>query len=172
MTPKIADLMDAVLTAWQKCLLPPYGTGDYSAAIDKQTDCNRFVNDVACQMGYDKLKGLRANEMFDFLTNNKQEWIPCEGQSASHYACSGFLVVAAWKNPDPAKSGHVCIVIPGKCVGSNKWGIPQSNPTIPKVANVSRPELCRLDRGANYSFGEQPTYFVLKKETVKEEPTA
>jgi hypothetical protein len=165
MSQKVMELMDAVLTAWTKCLMPPYGTGDYSAEIDKATDCNRFVNDVASQLGYKKFGGLRANEMYDFLTNNKQEWIPCEGQSAAHYAAMGLLVIAAWKNPDATKSGHVAVVLPGKCVGSNKWGVPHASPTVPKVANVGAPERCRLDRGANYAFGDQPTYFVMKKET-------
>lgn len=169
MSQKVMDLMDAVLSAWTKCLLPPYGTGDYSAEIDKITDCNRFVIDVSCQLGYDKLKGKRANEIYDFLINSPQEWVKCEGKSAAHYASLGFLVIASWKNPDSAKPGHVCVVIPGKCVGSNKWGVPVTSPSVPKVANVSKPELCRLDHGANYAFGEQPTYFVLKKEIEKEE---
>lgn len=164
----IGKLMDAILTAWTKCLPPPYGSGDYSAAVDDVTDCNRFVFDVMAQFGYKKLWDsknnwpMRANQMQAELEING-DWLDVPGSTAQNHANSGALVVAAWKNPVPNKSGHVCIVMPGQCVGSGKWQVPVDKPTVPKVANVGRPSLCRLDRGANYAFGmDQPKYYALK----------
>jgi hypothetical protein len=152
----VANLMDAILEAWTRCLLPPYGDGTYSAFIDNQTDCNRFVNEVAIALGYMKFAGLRASQITALM---RKEWVEIDGAKAQELANQGNLVVAGWINPDPNQSGHVCIVRPGNTVVSGKWG-----PNVPMVANVSRPEFCRIDRGANYAFKEIPQYFSLPTE--------
>lgn len=154
----LPKLVDAILINWQRCLEPPYGTGEFSPA-DGQTDCNRFVSAVSEYMGYDKLKGLRANQIFDLLSAS-DDWLKVSSETAGYLANHGYLVVAAWKNPDANKSGHVAVVRPGEPIVSEKWGY--RLPQVPKVANVGKAERCKLDQGANWAFAVEPSYFSLK----------
>ena len=102
-----------------------------------------------------------ANDIYDKLTNDI-EWSDIVGTSAQYYANHGYLVIAAWQNPNRQKSGHVAIVRPGMMGTSKKWGI--RIPGVPKVANVGVEDSCRLDRGANWAFGKTPNYFVFLRE--------
>lgn len=160
----VAELLDAIMLGWTKSLPHPYGDGTYSAAVDGITDCNRFVNFVCQAMGYDRFvkegqsMPILANEMFDEMSKPGGDWKEVDGSGAQWYANTGALVVAAWKNPDGGH-GHVCIVRVGELGNSINW----KTDSVPKVANVSRPELCRIDRGANFAFSEEPKYFALKE---------
>lgn len=151
-------LVDAILEGWTKCLPPPYGDGSFSPE-DGQTDCNRFVNHVCKNLGVGEFENLRANEIHAALIHSKN-WLEISSDNAIYYANKGYLVLASWANPDPKQSGHVAVVRPGEGTTSGKWGI--TEPKVPKLANVGPPKTCRLDRGANYAFGEIPKYFVLK----------
>ena len=155
----IPKLVDAILVAWSKCLMPPYGSGEYSSSIDGATDCNRFVNEVCNRFGYTKFNGLLANQMFDLFLNNG-DWLEIQGEIAQYHANSGALVVASYQNP--SGHGHVCMVRPGIAETSGKWEV--ITPSVPKVANVGEPETCKLDIKASYAFGpyKRPKYFVLK----------
>lgn len=154
----ISKLIDAIIQNWHRCLMPPYGDGEFTPE-DGQTDCNRFVNAVAVTLGYKGLEGKRANEIFDFVSESP-DWNKIGSENAVWLANKGFLVIAAWKNPDPEQSGHVAVVRPGEPCTSMKWGY--RVPQVPMVANVGPAERCRMDRGANWAFGEEPTYFHLK----------
>lgn len=155
-------LIDAIMEGWTKCLPYPYGDGTFSSAVDGMTDCNRFVNLVCQLLDYGKFvregqtMPILANEMYDIMLSGN-DWKEVDGKTAQWYANTGALVVAAWKNPT-GDHGHVCVVRPGELGDSHYW----KSEEVPKVANVSRPELCRIDRGANYAFSEQPKYFALK----------
>lgn len=156
-------LFDAICEGWTKCLPQPYGDGQYSSEKDGLTDCNRFVNFVCARMGYEKFLPagqalpMLANAMVDHMAAHPDEWQELNsGQTAQYYANQGLVVVAGWTNPEGGH-GHVCIVRPGVMGSSGKWQSTQ----VPKVANVSRPEFCRIDRGANFAFDQQPRYFVL-----------
>ncbi len=157
-----AKLNDAIMEGWTKCLVGEYGDGTFSSAIDGMTDCNRFVDYVCQKMGYVKFvpDGQRApmlaNAMFDFM-NESEDWKELSATGAQWYANLGGVVVAAYKNQDG--HGHVCMVRLGEFATSGKW----KSDTVPKVANVSHPSLCRIDRGANYAFGDPPKYFGLKE---------
>lgn len=163
---KVPKLIDVILTAWTKSLHPPYGTGEYSSILDGMTDCNRFVYEVLANYGYKKFwdekekRPILANQMFDLLVSNG-DWIEVSGDIAQFHANTGALVVAAWKNPS-GEHGHVCMVRPGIAEASSTWGV--TEPMIPKVANVSRPYLCRADRKASFAFSinSMPSYFVKK----------
>lgn len=163
----VAKLMDAILEAWTHCLIPPYGSGKFTPE-DGQTDCNGFVDMVARSWGFTGFRRegakwpMRANEMYDFLTE-AQAWHAVSGDSAQYYANHGYLAIAAWKNPDPEKSGHVAVVRPGTLGTSGKWGY--HIPKVPKVANVGPPQGCRIDRGSNWAFDGEPQYFVLLEDT-------
>lgn len=161
MTNSIGKLVDAICEAWTKCLPPPYGSGEYSASEDGQTDCNRFVIEVCNKFGYTKLNGLKANQMYDELVKNG-DWILIPGDTAQFHSNSGVLVIAAWKNPDLNQSGHVCLVRPGIAQPSQSWGL--TSPSCPMVANVGQPGTCRIDRKASFAFGKDkiPHYFALK----------
>jgi|SRR3989304_3049140 len=154
---RTAKLVDAILEAWTKCLRPPYGSGEFSPD-DGSTDCNRFVHEVCVKLGFAGFEGLRANKMFE-LMDKDDHWLDVSGATAAYYANLGGLIVAAWKNPDPDKSGHVAIVRPGMAGSSAQWDV--STKDIPKIANVGPAQTCRLDRGANFAFGKdsRPTYF-------------
>lgn len=163
----VAKLNDAITLGWTKSLLHPYGDGTFSSAVDGMTDCNRFVNLVCQAMGYTKfvrageVMPILANDMFDAMSQLGGDWKEVTGAQAQWYANAGSLVVAAWKNPDTGFNkghGHVCVVRVGELGYSHNW----KSETVPKVANVSRPDLCRIDRGANYAFNEEPKYFALK----------
>lgn len=158
----VIKLLDAIVEGWHKCLQPPYGDGTFTPE-DGQTDCNRFVNYVCQKLGYKQFDGLRANQIFDRLLESR-DWLEVASENAIYYSNRGYLVVAAWKNPDASKSGHVAIVRPGEGVTSQKWHYIE--PKVPKVANVGPANTCRMDKGANYAFGEEPKYFVLKAVTA------
>ena len=158
----VAKLVDAICEGWTKCLPPPYGDGTFSSAQDGMTDCNRFTNLVCQRMGFTKFvsdgqhEPILANAMVDYMTAHPEEWKPVSGHNAQWYANLGVLVIAAWKNPTGGH-GHVCVVRPGELTSSGHW----NTSDVPKVANVSVPGLCRLDRGANYAFPDEPKYFAL-----------
>jgi hypothetical protein len=156
--PSVPKLLDAILEGWTRCLLPPYGDGEFTPT-DGVTDCNRFVAYVADKMGYKRLADFRANAIHDFIAEPSNGWSKVSSFSAGEYANRGCLVIAAWKNPNPNLSGHVAIVRPGNLETSSKWKY--DIPTVPKVANVGPLERCRIDRAANWAFGDEPSYFVL-----------
>lgn len=159
MSGDIPALIDAIATAWTKSLPSPYGSGEYSAVLDKRTDCNRFVSEVARTMGCDVFRNMRANDMVALMASS-DDFREVDGVGAQAAANVGQLVIAGWCNPNPTLSGHVAVVRPGRCASSAKWKIPASKPSVPKVANVGTPERCRIDLGANFAFAVMPRYFV------------
>ncbi len=154
-------LNDAITMGWTKSMPHPYGDGTFSAASDGITYCNRFVNLVCEAIGYTKFSRpgalpILANDMYDLMLSG-EDWKEVDGKTAQWYANTGCLVVAAWKNPTGGH-GHVCVVRIGELGSSHNW----QSEEVPKVANVGRPDLCRIDRGANFAFSEMPKYFALK----------
>ncbi len=156
-------LMDAISEGFHKALTDPYGDGTFSSADDGMTDCNRFVNYVCEKLGYRKFVRsngrlpILANDMFAYMTLKIEEWAEVGGRVAQELANAGCLIVAAQEGKP---HGHVCIVRPGTLGSSGNW----NSTEVPKVANVSRPDLCRIDRGANFAFSKPPRYFALKNQ--------
>lgn len=165
----VTRLLDVIVESWTRCLPKPYGDGEFSPK-DGSTDCNRHVHQVcSTYAGYakfidqSKASIMLANEMIDTMTAHPEDWMLLpDGKMAQWHTNQGGLVIAAWKNPTGGH-GHVCPVFPGSLGTSGKWGIGANDPAVPKVANVGPEERCRLDRGANYAFGEIPRYFLLKQ---------
>ena len=166
-TPKasIPKLVDAICEVFEKSL-----PGGELADRDGVTHCNEAVSYVAKKLGYSGFDQIRtadpddailANRMFDLMATDP-EWLQIDGIVAQSHANTGALVVAAWKNPGGVH-GHVAVVRPGTLTYSAKWGnqVPQA-PRIPKVANVGKAEYRYIARGANWAFGDEPAYFVLK----------
>ena len=67
------------------------------------------------------MKG-KANEMARAWRNNPKYWQPISLSQAQDYANKGYFVVAGYINPNPNKSGHVVVVVPGTEVWSDSWG--------------------------------------------------
>lgn len=119
-----------------------------------KTFCNIGVQRICRGMDYDKLDGMMANEIHDYLTKN---WIVPSGDLdvkmlAAHTAAMvGDLAILSWSH---VPHGHVAVVAPVKpTLFSGKW-----KAYCPQVANVG-PE--NAIEGANYAFGQIPEVFIL-----------
>ncbi len=64
----------------------------------------------------------RANDMVRAWANNPGYWHSISLSEAQSYANKGYFVVIGYENPNPNKSGHVVVVVPGQAVNSPKWG--------------------------------------------------
>ena len=79
-------------------------------------NCSGFVKATLKQLGVSAhIPDVRANDLYTHFMNAKSDWFYVgSGQSATSLAGvsahEGRLVVAAWKNPDQGKAGHVAIV--------------------------------------------------------------
>jgi hypothetical protein len=165
METSVPKLNDAWCEAFEASL-----PGGKFAEKDGATHCNEAVNYVAKKMGYSGFDDLRtkfpddailANAMFELMVLSP-DWMQVDGTVAQAHANEGALVVAAWKSP-AGVHGHVAVIRPGNLTHSTKWGnLPPDPPRIPKVANIGKAENRFIARGANWAFGEEPKYFVLK----------
>ncbi|MGH7069355.1 MAG: hypothetical protein ACREFO_05010 [Acetobacteraceae bacterium] len=61
-------------------------------------------------------QGLLANAQFRWLEGHGAEsgWEEVPAKAAQRLANQGYLVVAAYENPDPHRSGHIAIVRPSE----------------------------------------------------------
>ena len=86
------------------------------------THCSQFAAAACDRLGVYLLhppehsSKLLANAQFDWLSTDKARrlgWSPVpDGITAQKFANKGRIVIAIYKNPDPAKHGHVAIVRP------------------------------------------------------------
>ena len=65
----------------------------------------------------------RANEVAEAWADNPNCWQAISLSDAQQYANDGYFVVAGYINPNPRRSGHVVVVVPGTEIVSKKWGI-------------------------------------------------
>lgn len=154
MTPE--KLMDAVYSAWSKCLPIPYSADGIFAPANGVTHCNEYVQLVSAAFDVTDLKGLLANDMYELMRDKTNEWTLVSGEVAQQHANVGALVIAAWFNPE-GPHGHVSIVVPGFPAASEKW----HDPGCPVLANVGEIQFCKIGITANWAFGQEPSYFVL-----------
>lgn len=63
----------------------------------------------------------RANDMVRAWADNRSYWHPISLEETQEYANNGYFVVAGYENPNPNKSGHVVVIMPGTTVPSNSW---------------------------------------------------
>lgn len=117
---------------------------------DGRTFCNFFVQAVCHEFDNKEFEHMRANQIFDSCEKLHKKYSP---DTAYKLSFEGVVVLAAWKNPDSKKSGHVALVYPeGPMIFSGKWGI-----YCPKIAQAG----WAAPRGANHGFFKPPTYFGL-----------
>ena len=72
--------------------------------------CNIFVTDVADRLGYSEFDGLRANQIYDYMSNNPAWGNTTDPKEAQQLANEGCLVIGA--SQDLSGSGHVVAVDP------------------------------------------------------------
>ena len=124
---KLAAALDAmnVEQLWLSKHIVNWKTGEplNKAVTDGKahTHCSAFVAAACMRQGIYILRPpehstvLLANAQFDWLSKegNDKGWKPVKTAiEAQHLANKGFLVVAAYKDSDSKKSGHIAIVRP------------------------------------------------------------
>ena len=90
---------------------------------------------------------VKATQMVAYWKNNPDQWQPIKMSEAQKLANEGYFVVAGWQSPNPQKSGHVVLVVPGEEVTGSNWA-----PKIPVVLEMGykkRETQCPI----NESFG-------------------
>jgi hypothetical protein len=118
----------------------------YGQQADGTTRCNIFVRDLVQSLLMQtrpELQGL-ANAQFDALSQST-DWTamglvanPMQVlQDAQDAANNGKLVLAVYKNPDPAQPGHIALVVPGVLVDSTTWGT-----KVPAIAQAGPKQPC------------------------------
>lgn len=127
-----------------------YPTKDVTGDGIPETFCNFGLQYIAAGMGYSGFGGMAANQICTVL-DVSENWRQCDAVLAQNTANEGKLAVAALRD-DP--HGHVAVCYPGEIQRSAKWG-----KLCPTVANVGKDNFIR---GANFAFGQEPKYFVLK----------
>ena len=119
-----------------------------------RTFCNIAVNRICTHMGYDKLAGMLANQIYEHCAK-EPAWLHADADSAHEAALCGDLALALLQGQP---HGHCAVVYPaGPKIYSGRWQI-----YCPKVANVgARNGII----GANWAFRERPLYVILRRET-------
>lgn len=122
---KTLRLLDAILEAYDLFHVSQDVNGDGKADV---THCNQSVNHVCGRLGYEKFKGMVANQIIDFMRRS-DDWKKIELEDAQSFANEGRLVIAgAMAEPH----GHVVIIRPGLEELSAKW----NSKKVPKASHV------------------------------------
>lgn len=123
-------------------------------AKDGFTYCNMAVQLICKHMGYDGFEGLLANQIYEKCDT---EFKKVDPKWAAEFAATGGVAIAAVRG---SPHGHVAVVYPGPTTYSNKW-----KQEVPLVANVGKTNGVI---GANWSFREKPSYYLIVPKTVEE----
>jgi hypothetical protein len=148
---KIVQLIYFALKGYNYAVCTPDGLPGIWQPVGGNTFCNCFINYVCTQLGYDKFRGLAANDMYDQMADPRNGWLKISGEVAQDHANAGSLVIAAKKADG---HGHVCLVIPGNIEQSGSWG-----KLAPIVINVGKDVFA--GKKCSWAFSEEPDYFVL-----------
>jgi hypothetical protein len=150
MTDRTLQLLDAILEAFDLYHTPE----DVDVKPGLETFCNLAVNHVLARMGYEKFKGMVANQMIDALSRSS-DWEGIPMDQAQVIANAGGVVLAG-EASDP--HGHVVVVRPGIADLSAKW-----HKFTPKVSHVGGKSL--IGKSAAYAFpgADLPGFWKLKE---------
>jgi hypothetical protein len=90
-----------------------YQKRDVDGRPGDETFCNFFVNEVTKALGCEIPKQ-RANDMITWLHSfgTSRGWWQISGELARVLSLQGLPVIAAWRNPDFARPGHVALLVP------------------------------------------------------------
>lgn len=115
------------------------------------TYCNIAVDRICSFLGYEKFKGLVANEILTLCRKSK-EWQPASSDACYEAAWMGEVAIAG-QSGEP--NGHLAVIYPDTKIYSGKW-----KKYVPKVANVGKRNGIM---GVSYAFREEPDYFILRQ---------
>lgn len=140
-------LLDAMCEAYDIYQTPKDVTGDGKP----ETFCNLAVQHVCGRMGYEKFKGLVANQMIDFMRRSF-DWEKIEMSRAQELTNGGRLVLAGQQAQG---HGHVAVIRPGVAEFSGSW-----NEKAPKACNVGATSF--IGKRLSFAFKQKPEFWVLK----------
>ena len=140
-------LLDAACEAYDIYQTPRDVNGDGIP----ETWCNMAVQHVCGRMGYEKFKGMVANQMVDFMKRSF-DWEPIEMSKAQGFANDGRLVLAGQQAQG---HGHVVVIRPGVEEFSQSWQI-----KTPKCVNVGKSSF--VGKRLSFAFKEKPDFWALK----------
>lgn len=123
----------------------------YHVPKDGATFCNLAVQHICARMGFDRFRGMVANQMVDMLKRSL-EWEKIVMEEAQPLANEGRLVIAGIQdNPH----GHVAVVRPGLEEFSRKW-----EKRVPKICQVGGTSY--IGKSLAWAFAAEPEIWVLK----------
>lgn len=123
--------------------------------------CNFSVRDVFFTVfrSYE-LSNMRANEMCKHWAQNSSRWELISIRDAQRYANEGYFVVSCYINPNPHKSGHVAVVVPGRETYSRSWRM--YVPTILNAGERNRYTFMPLSHGYGADKKNQVKFYRCK----------
>lgn len=139
MTEEALKLIDAICEAYDLYHVPKDVNGDGKV----ETWCNMAVHHVCARFGYEKFKGMVANQIVDYMRRKPEEWELLPMASAQEMANSGRLLIAGMT---AEQHGHVVVIRPGIEGFSGKWQV-----KAPKACNVGATSC--LGKPLSFSFG-------------------
>lgn len=143
-------LIDAICEAYDAYHVPKDANGDGKT----DTFCNLSINYICSRLGYEKFKGMVANQIVDYMRRKTEEWEPVPMDKAQALANEGKLLIAGVQN-DP--NGHVSVIRPGIEEFSGKWSA-----KAPKTGNVGASSA--IGKSLAWAFGgpKPPEIWMLK----------
>lgn len=151
MNEKSLRLLDAICEAYDAYHSPK----DWDGNPGLESACNMATNYVCSRLGYDKFKGMVANQIVDYMKRKPEEWEEVSLDQAQGLANEGRLVVAGEQADG---HGHVCVIRPGIEEFSGKWMA-----KAPKAGNVGMKSA--IGKSLSWAFGgpKAPGLWVLKE---------
>ena len=136
-------LIDAICEAFDANFMP----------TAEATFCNLSVQYVLGRFGYDKMRGMDADQMVDYMSRSSDFSPVTDMAQAQALANGGSVVIAGYQN---VPHGHVVVLRPGVMEFSGKW-----NCLTPKCSNVGLRPVGQLGKGLSLAFQDVPKIWVL-----------
>lgn len=161
---QMLSVLDKVKDACQRYPPQDYCNVFVGQATNDVYGFNDF-NSITSPTGYFDANTI-VTMLFTTLSDKWDNIGACDKQATltagQDYANSNHCVVAVWKNPDPKKSGHICLVLPGSL--SAGWG----GMMVPNAANfaMDAPQLnfvCKRLSGAFSSDKKASVFLFVRK---------
>ena len=121
-----------------------------------ETFCNLATQDVLRRMGYDRLTGLTADEMYEEVASSS-DWLRKPMGDAQSLVNEGTILIAILPAAKLGQShGHVNTLTTGSEDFSGMW-----NCKTPLCMNLGRIGTCFRTKGENWAFQTVPEIYAL-----------